>query len=89
MSMGTCRGCGAKVKWIKTLAGKNMPCDPTGVPYWENVNGTGKIVLSDGRVVSCDLEGDPVTMSGYGWVSHFSTCPNADRFRRASKARNQ
>ena len=25
--MSKCKGCGAEIVWIKTKAGKNMPCD--------------------------------------------------------------
>lgn len=25
---GKCKSCGADIIWIKTLAGKQMPCDP-------------------------------------------------------------
>lgn len=27
-SFGKCSGCGKQVIWIKTTAGKNMPCNP-------------------------------------------------------------
>lgn len=29
-----CRGCGAEIVWVKTEAGKSMPCDPGAVPFW-------------------------------------------------------
>jgi hypothetical protein len=29
-----CKGCGAKIYWIKTDKGKNMPVDPDGVPHF-------------------------------------------------------
>lgn len=28
-----CKGCGAKIYWIKTKRGKNMPIDPDGEPH--------------------------------------------------------
>lgn len=28
MRQDTCKGCGEQIIWIKTLAGKAMPCDP-------------------------------------------------------------
>lgn len=33
MNKATCRGCGAPIVWIKTPAGKAMPCDPAPVYY--------------------------------------------------------
>ena len=78
MSNGICRGCGANIVWVKTAAGKNMPCDPWPVPYWERAGATGKVVLQpSGKVVSCDFE-----LTGFGYISHFSTCPQAKGFRR-------
>lgn len=29
-----CRSCGARVFWIKTVAGKNMPVDPDGTSHF-------------------------------------------------------
>lgn len=34
MNKATCRGCGAPIVWIKTPAGKAMPCDPA--PVYQN-----------------------------------------------------
>jgi len=31
---GTCRGCGAKLYWIVTQAGKRMPVDPDGTSHF-------------------------------------------------------
>lgn len=39
-SYGKCAGCGAMVIWVKTQAGKNMPCDPTLHNY--KIDPTGK-----------------------------------------------
>ena len=76
--MAKCKGCGADITWIKTRLGKSMPVDEKPVPYFR---GTGdKIVTEDGDVISCDLNG--TELIGFGYVSHFVTCPQADRFRR-------
>ncbi len=83
MSRGRCRGCGAEIVWVKTAAGKSMPCNPQLVPYWERPGAAGKEVLQlSGKVVSCDFEGLRDELSGFGYISHFSTCPQAKRFRR-------
>ena len=81
MGISKCRGCGANLIYIKTAAGKHMPCDPPLVPYWPREGGPGRIVTMDGRVVACDLEG-PREKARFGRVSHFATCPAAGRFKR-------
>lgn len=81
-SKSVCRGCGAKIKWIKMKSGKMMPVDPEPIPYKTELPSPKKqtLVTEDGRVVSgfLDLESDKI-----GYVSHFATCPSAGRFRGA------
>ncbi len=80
--MARCRSCGAEILWIKMASGKAMPVDPDQVPYWERRGGQGKIITPNGEVISCDLEGDIQEATGIGYISHFSTCPNADAHRK-------
>lgn len=82
MARGICRGCGAEILWIQTPGGKSMPCDPEQVTYWEKSDAAGKIVTPNGQVISCVFGGDPAKAIGIGYVSHFSTCPDAGKFRR-------
>jgi hypothetical protein len=77
LPLGTCRGCGATVAWVKTTGGKNMPVDPEPVPH-------GNLILID------PIPGDDsylaVNKSASdqpGYTSHFATCPDAGQFRRA------
>lgn len=42
MNKATCRGCGAPIVWIKTPAGKAMPCDPAPVYYKATPDGAGR-----------------------------------------------
>lgn len=49
-SFGSCSGCGKRIVWIKTTAGKNMPCDPVLVNY--TVGGKDRIVTPQGTVVA-------------------------------------
>lgn len=51
-SYGKCAGCGAMVIWVKTQAGKNMPCDPTLHNYKIDPTGKEKIVTQTGKVVT-------------------------------------
>ena len=59
-----------------------MPCNSEQVTYWERPGSTGKVVTPNGQVISCEFEGDLAKATGIGYISHFSTCPAAGRFRR-------
>ena len=83
--MATCKGCGAEIIWIRTLAGKSIPCDPVQVPYWEKPKGKGKVVTPNGEVLSCKFEGEPNKATGFGYVPHWGTCPRAGEFRKGAK----
>jgi len=82
MNMQICRGCGAPIEWIKMASGKMMPCDAQKVLYWKNDGAKTKIVTQDGNVISAELSGDQKEATGYGFVSHYATCPEANHFRR-------
>ena len=86
MNRTTCRACGAPIGFIKTVAGKTIPVDPEEVAYWQRTGGSKKIVTPNGEVVSAELEGDPQTATGIGYISHFATCPCADQFRKPRKS---
>lgn len=76
----TCKSCGAPLIWIKTLAGKYMPCDIIAVHYKARGIGKDKVVTPEGAVVSCDIVGIG-DADGYGYVPHWSTCNAPDSFR--------
>ena len=59
-----------------------MPCNPGAVPFWARTGAPGKVVTPLGKVVSCDFTGERDQVSGFGYVSHFSTCPKAKKFKR-------
>lgn len=82
MKIGKCRGCGAPIVWIRTAGGKNMPCDPERILYRQRNGAAGKIVAPNGEVLSCDVGVEPEEATGAGYISHFSTCPQAQKFRR-------
>lgn len=83
INFGVCKGCGQQIIWMRTASGKIMPVDPTLVDYVEVEGGKKRVVTPDGLVVAAETdnvkngEGD-----GVGYISHFATCPAADRFRR-------
>lgn len=80
--MSRCRGCGAEIIWIKTVGGRAMPCDPGPVLYRELRTGGMKIMTRDGRVLRAQMCNDEDKADGIGYISHFSTCPEAEKFRR-------
>lgn len=84
-NFGQCSGCGARVVWVKTEAGKNMPCDPAFRNYKIDPSGKDKIVTPAGKVVTGIIDVDPSEADGYGYISHFATCRRASNFRRGRK----
>ena len=48
----------------------------------ERSGAAGKIVTPNGTVLSCDLDVEPETATGIGYISHWSTCPQAGRLRK-------
>lgn len=82
MRVGRCKGCGQEIYWLQTRAGKSMPCDTDPVAYWAKPKAQGKVVLANGEVVSCVFTGNIDKSTGIGYIPHFATCPQADRFRR-------
>lgn len=89
MKVTTCKSCGAPIVWIKTQNGRSMPCDVPAVDYQENYKGSSLIVTDDGRVRRATIIKKPITssglqpvISGKGYISHFATCPYANKYRR-------
>ena len=77
---GECRSCGAFIKWAVTEKGKRIPLDP--IP-----RDIGNIVLvraADGRKVA-RIEQPHTGRPAY--VSHFATCPEAERHRKKRRAK--
>lgn len=81
-TMGRCKGCGAQIVWVKTKAGKNMPCDPQFLNYKEVAGGKEKIVTPEGEVVSGITDVPNEAADGFGYISHFATCKMAGGFRK-------
>lgn len=82
-NFGICKACGAQILFIKTKAGKMMPCNTHIVDFWPKEHGSQRIVTPDGAVVSGEFSGNGEP--NYGYISHFATCPAASRFRKRGK----
>ena len=82
--MATCKACGAKIEWVKTPSGKNMPVDTHEFPLIPDDFGPVLGVTEYGGV----LRGRTCTESYekerwvYARLSHFTTCAFAGEFRR-------
>ena len=82
---GTCQKCRRRVMWIRTVAGKNMPVNPEMLSYRrpaEGEKGKEKIVTPNGAVVTGVTGVEPGEADGFGYISHFATCPMARNFRK-------
>lgn len=82
--MSKCRSCGAEIIWVKLKSGKVHPCNPGYWRYKED-GGSDRLITSDGNVVAGTIVKFPEPKEmGFpkGMVSHFATCPNADKHRR-------
>lgn len=81
---GMCRNCGKQIMWIRTRAGKNMPVDTDILNYRRPASGekaTEKIVTTNGDVISANIVNSSEA-EGYGYISHFATCPGAVNHRK-------
>ena len=81
-NFGTCRACGYRIRWIKTKNGKSMPCNAQAVRFTPG-GGPDTFVTKEGKVErgKRDKAGSAV-----GYISHFATCKQADRFRKRDQA---
>lgn len=77
--MAKCKACGARIMWIPTEKGGMMPCDPKPIPYKEDQAGNLTLITSEGKVIKAKAD---ATSESKGFVSHFATCPEADKFRK-------
>ena len=79
--MNACKSCGARIKWIKLKSGKANPVDDVGQKHIDDLgSGATILITEDGRVITKSTKGP--FQDGYGYTSHFATCPDADKHRR-------
>lgn len=82
MSDSLCRACGAKIRWIKTVAGKNMPVEPDleDIDTFEE----GDSLVTEGGITyrkGADfLARHPDVMMAY--IPHWPNCKNPELLRR-------
>ena len=84
--MARCKGCGAEIVWIKTTAGKALPCDAPLVMYAARKGAKGRSVTPSGAILAADVVDDPAQAHGVGHIAHWATCPAARQFRKKVSA---
>ena len=86
MNITSCRACGAPIGFIKTKAGKTVPVDEKSLNFLPDPNGNELFVLVDGSTQRGTLVEEESNSSQIGFISHFATCPEADKFRKPRKS---
>lgn len=81
-NLGQCRSCGQRILFIQMKSGKSMPVNEAFVNYKLEPGGKERIVTPVGDVVACVSGVDASEADGYGYVSHFATCPHAKKHRK-------
>ena len=79
---GQCRSCGKRIRFIRMKSGKSMPVDDAILNYKVDPKGKERIVTPGGDVVACVTGVSAGEATGFGYISHFATCPNANRHRK-------
>lgn len=85
--MADCKGCGAIIEWVVTVAGVSMPIDPDPVPDG-NVEFTGRTASTstgwscpEVRVVAAGEQSLFAELEPDRYQAHFRFCPDAESFR--------
>lgn len=85
-AMSTCRTCSAEIWWARTGKGKNIALDMDPVPHGtaSAFYVTGQIEGDRGPVTTVTLNPnhESVEPTDPGYITHFSTCPDADEHRQ-------
>ena len=79
--MAICRSCGEKIKFIKMKSGKWNPVN-VQKRYIKQDGGNEVLVTESGELIRGTFATLEEGANGEGYISHFSNCPGADRFRR-------
>lgn len=83
MSPSFCRSCNARVAWVITEAGKNMPIDFADVPDGNVIVDRVERTQWGSSIHVRTLHKDEET-EALRYVSHFVTCPDRREHRKSS-----
>ncbi len=81
-NLGKCKNCGQRIRFIRMKSGKAMPVNDLLINYRMEDGGKDRIVTPAGEVVSCVSGVSADVADGFGYISHFATCPNAKGHRK-------
>ena len=76
-----CRYCSAEIIFVRTLSGREMPCNSTLTEVWAHDKGKHTAIGNDGRTFKCSLTRVAFRESEYAYVVHWSECPGAGKAR--------
>lgn len=83
--MAKCKSCGAEIIWVKMRSGKSAPCNPEPIHYRKfvhNIENMLVLVTPEGDVTPGEACEDSDL---FGYISHFATCPYANKHRKREK----
>lgn len=80
-----CRDCGAEIVFIRTRAGKYMPCEAEAVYYNPSPAEDNIFIDEDGSVTWGKIAERDTSGARRGYIPHWASCPGANRFRRKRK----
>lgn len=78
MKTTRCRGCGAEIRFMKTLKGNWTPVDPEPI-HANDANEGDYLLTEEGELFKVLGESDQE--NDFGYVPHFATCPKAEKFK--------
>jgi hypothetical protein len=76
-----CRSCGAEIKFIRMKSGRWNPVDPARRGIKKD-GGNEVLITEDGELIQGTFASVEEGANGFGYVSHFATCPNAYEHRK-------
>ena len=85
MGSSKCKACGAWIWFVQMKTGSSMPVNEQPVAY---VPGAGNrvYITEDGSYVhGRDWNKSDGPPREFGYISHFTTCPKAEEFRRRKR----
>lgn len=85
MRIYQCKACKRPIVFIKTTAGKSMPCDWAVVPYVEVAGGQDTLVTKNGQTVRGTISTAAApcdNATGLAYRPHWASCTAPGAFKR-------
>ena len=84
-----CKGCKKLIVFVRTRAGKSMPCESRQVEYITDPQGEDTILTHDGDIVKGWIFQERTERSELGYLPHFINCPAARHFKKAKTTKSR